>query len=94
MSIDLRNIPDAVCDFFIVCDAQSTTQVKAIADNIVRQTEDKLGEKPWHAEGLQHAEWVLLDYVDTVAHIFLTPRRKFYQLEELWSDAVIEEHND
>lgn len=93
ISIDLRKIQDAVCDYFIVCDAPSTTQVKAIADNVMRMTEEEIGEKPWHHEGTQRAEWVLLDYVDTVVHIFLTPQRKFYQLEELWSDGVIEEHN-
>jgi ribosome-associated protein len=94
VSIDLRNIPDAAADFFIICDAASTVQVKAIADNVMQHTQEKLHEKPWHSEGLQHAEWVLLDYVDTVVHIFLKPQRRFYQLEELWSDAVIEEHND
>ena len=93
ISIDLRKIQDAVCDYFIVCDAPSTTQVKAIADNVMRMTEEEIGEKPWHHEGTQRAEWVLLDYVDTVVHIFLTPQRKFYQLEELWSDGVSEEHN-
>ncbi len=93
ISIDLRKIQDAVCDYFIVCDAPSTTQVKAIADNVMRLTEEEMGEKPWHHEGTQRAEWVLLDYVDTVVHIFLTPQRKFYQLEELWSDGVSEEHN-
>ena len=94
VSIDLRNIADAVCNCFIVCDAPSTTQVKAIADHIIKQTEEVLGEKPWHHEGTKIAEWILLDYVDAVVHIFLTPHRKFYQLEELWSDGVIEEHND
>ncbi|MBA2407717.1 MAG: ribosome silencing factor [Chitinophagales bacterium] len=94
ISIDLRNIPDAVTDFFIICDAESTTQVKAIAGNVMEKTKIILSENPWHVEGLQHAEWILLDYVDTVVHIFLRPLRKFYQLEELWSDAIIEEHND
>ncbi|MBX7107533.1 MAG: ribosome silencing factor [Chitinophagales bacterium] len=94
ISIDLRKIQDAVCDFFIVCDAPSTTQVKAIADHIMQQTASLHGEKPWHHEGLQHAEWILLDYVDTVVHIFLAPQRRFYQLDELWSDGVIEEHNE
>ncbi|MEO6166318.1 MAG: ribosome silencing factor [Chitinophagales bacterium] len=94
VSIDLRNIADAVCNYFIVCDATSTTQVKAIAENIMQQTEEVLREKPWHHEGTRIAEWILLDYVDVVVHVFLTPHRKFYQLEELWSDGVIEEHND
>jgi ribosome-associated protein len=94
VSIDLRNIPDAVTDFFIICDAGNTSQVKAIADNVMKKTEELISEKPWHTEGMQHAEWVLIDYVDTVVHVFLKPVRGFYQLEELWSDAVIEEHND
>jgi ribosome-associated protein len=68
--------------------------VKAIAGNVMEKTKIILSENPWHVEGLQHAEWILLDYVDTVVHIFLRPLRKFYQLEELWSDAIIEEHND
>jgi ribosome-associated protein len=94
ISIDLRNIPDAVSDFFIICDATSTTQVKAIADHVEKKTTEVLGENPWHSEGYANLQWVLLDYVDTVVHIFHKPQRDFYQLEELWSDAVIEEHND
>jgi ribosome-associated protein len=68
--------------------------VRAIAENVVNKTKEVLDEKPWHSEGVQNSEWILLDYVDTVVHIFLKPLRSFYQLEELWSDAVIEEHND
>ena len=94
VSIDLRNIHDAVTNYFIICDASSTTQVSAIAGNVMKKTKEVLGEGPWHSEGLKHAEWILLDYVDTVVHIFLKPLRHFYQLEELWSDAPIEEHND
>jgi ribosome-associated protein len=94
ITIDLRSIPDAVTDFFIICDAESTTQVRAIAGNVIEKTKKISDENPWHVEGLQHAEWILLDYVDIVVHIFLKPLRRFYQLEELWSDAVIEEHNE
>ena len=85
---------NAATNFFIICDATSTTQVRAIAENVVNKTNEVLDEKPWHTEGVQNSEWILLDYVDTVVHIFLKPLRSFYQLEELWSDAVIEEHND
>jgi ribosome-associated protein len=94
VSIDLRSLNDAVCDFFIVCDADSTTQVKAIADSVMKKTKEEIGEKPRHTEGLEHQEWVLLDYFNVVVHIFLKPKRKFYQLEELWSDGIIEEHYD
>ena len=87
VSLDLRKIGDAVADIFIICHATSRTQVKAIADNIDRKVKENLGENPWHREGFENFEWVLLDYVDVVAHIFLKEKREFYQLEELWQDA-------
>lgn len=86
-SLDLRKITDAVCDFFIVCDAQSGIQVKAIADNIVDHVRKKTGEAPRHTEGFNNLEWVLIDYVDVVVHVFKTETREYYQLEELWLDA-------
>jgi ribosome-associated protein len=86
-SLDLRKITDAVCDFFIVCDAQSGIQVKAIADHIVDQIRKETGESPLHTEGLNNLEWVLIDYVDVVVHVFKTEMRDYYQLEELWLDA-------
>ena len=88
ISLDLRKIEEAVTDFFIICEASSTTQVKAIAENVIEKT----NEKPWHIEGFEHLEWVLLDYVDVVVHIFIKEKRAFYQLEELWSDAVTTEY--
>ncbi|MFI5136108.1 MAG: ribosome silencing factor, partial [Chitinophagales bacterium] len=93
-TIDLRNINDAVCDFFVVCDASSTTQVRAIAMNVEGQVLKERNEKPWHIEGVENQEWILLDFVDVVVHIFLKPLRGFYQLEELWSDGVLVEHNE
>jgi ribosome-associated protein len=78
----------------VICDAISTTQVKAIADSIEERTGKELKEKPWHVEGIGHREWILLDYVDIVVHVFLKEVRNFYGLEELWSDGFIEEHND
>jgi len=89
----LRNISDAVSDFFVICDAQSTTQVRAIAMNVEEQARKQLNERPWHIEGMEHQEWILIDFVDVVVHIFLRPLRQFYQLEELWSDGVLVEHN-
>ena len=83
-----------MCDFFIICDANSTTQVKAIAESIEERTSKELKEKPWHVEGIEHREWILLDYVDIVVHVFIKEVRNFYALEELWSDGFIEEHND
>ena len=83
-----------MCDFFVICDANSTTQVKAIAESIEERTFRELKERAWHVEGIDHREWILLDYVDVVVHVFLKEVRNFYGLEELWSDGFIEEHND
>lgn len=94
VSIDLRNIPDTITDYFIICDADNTTQVKAIAEHVMEETRKRLGEKPWQKEGLQEAEWILIDYVNTVVHVFHKPLRNFYQLEELWNDGVVLQIND
>lgn len=87
VSLDLRKIGDAVADIFIICHATSKVQVKAIADNIDKKVKQNLGENPWHCEGFENFEWVLLDYVNVVVHIFMKAKRDFYQLEELWQDA-------
>lgn len=86
--MDLRKVTD-MTDFFVLCSADSDTQVKAIADAIADGTELS-GASPWHREGLTQRHWVLLDYVDVVAHIFHRETRKFYGLEKLWGDAKIE----
>ncbi len=86
--MDVRGVTD-VADYFVVCSADSDTQVKAIADAIVDGTES-LGEPPWHSEGIGHKQWIVLDYVDVVVHVFLDEVRKFYALEKLWGDAVVE----
>lgn len=93
-SIDLKKIPDTATDYFIICEADSTTQVRAIANNIVEQTRARLNERAWHMEGAGQSEWVLIDYVSTVVHIFLKSSRQFYQLEDLWSDGIIKQHHD
>ena len=86
-SIDLRKINDAVCNFFIICDAESTTQVRAIAGNVEEQMLKKQTEKPWHIEGMENQEWVLLDYVDVVIHIFQDELRRYYDMESMWYEA-------
>lgn len=92
VSLDLRKIPEAVADFFIVCEATSQPQVKAIADNIEERVKENCGENVFHKEGFQSMQWVLVDFVDVVVHIMQPETRKFYNLEEMWSDAVVEEH--
>lgn len=93
VSLDLRKIPEAVADFFIICQASSTTQVKAIADYIEKEVKEKCGEVPYRQEGMMAAQWVLVDYVNIVVHIFHPETRKFYRLEEMWSDAQLLEHH-
>ena len=87
VSLDLSKIDGAICSCFIVCNADSTTQVAAIAAGIEEQVLETLGEKVWRVEGLQNALWIAMDYVDVVVHIFQTELREFYKLEELWADA-------
>ena len=83
--MDLRKLTD-MTDFFVVCSADSDVQVKAVADAIAEGT-DKIGVSSWHSEGLTHRQWVLLDYVDFVVHVFHTRAREYYLLDKLWGDA-------
>jgi ribosome-associated protein len=87
--MDLRQVDGAVCDFFVICDAGSNTQIKAIADSVVKEVRTNIADRPWHTEGLTNCEWVLLDYSNVVVHIFLKEKREFFKLEELWADAKI-----
>ncbi|MEO7522945.1 MAG: ribosome silencing factor [Ferruginibacter sp.] len=93
VSMDLRKIPEAVADFFIICEASNPNQLKAIADNIEEQVRENCAEAPYKHEGRQAQQWILIDYVNVVVHVMLPEPRKFYQLEELWSDAPSTEHN-
>ncbi|MCB0795092.1 MAG: ribosome silencing factor [Flavobacteriales bacterium] len=86
--LDLRAVPNTVCDHFVICHGDSDTQVEAIANSVEKTTRERVGEKPWHVEGRQRAEWVLLDYVNVVVHIFYRDRRSHYAIEELWGDAI------
>jgi ribosome-associated protein len=92
VSLDLRKIPEAAADFFIICEASSTTQVKAIADFVEAHVKDAAEDTPYHSEGHQAANWILVDYVNVVVHVMLPETRKFYKLEEMWNDAEGEEY--
>lgn len=93
VSLDLRKIPEAVADFFIICEASSNTQVRAISDFIEEQIFLHCNEKPYRHEGKQQSHWVLIDYINIVIHVMQPDARKFYKLEEMWSDAILSEHN-
>ncbi len=92
VSLDLRKIDEAVADFFIICEANSHIQVKAIADTVEELVWKECGEKPYHVEHGDH--WTLVDYVNVVVHVFQKEQRDFYNLESLWEDAGRMEHND
>lgn len=94
VSLDLRKIPEAVADFFIICQAGNTTQLRAIADYVEKDVKEKCLEMAYKHEGRQGQQWILIDYVNVVVHIMLPEPRKFYRLEEMWSDAPMTEHND
>lgn len=85
--LDLTDLPNSVTNYFIICTGESNTQVEGIQNAVVRKTREELKEKPWHKEGLNNSEWILLDYVDVVVHIFYRDVRSFYNLEDLWADA-------
>ena len=92
VSLDLSGFDGAICSAFVVCNADSTTQVAAIADGIEEKVQQELGEKVWRVEGQQSAVWIAMDSVDVVVHIFQTELREFYRLEELWADAPLTRH--
>ncbi len=85
--LDLRELNSSVSDYFIICNADSHTQVKAIADSVEEEIYKKTQTNPWRKEGLDHADWIILDYFDVVVHIFKTEKREFYGIEDLWGDA-------
>ena len=87
--LDLRNIFSSVSDYFVICHADSTTQVKAIANSVEEEIFKATQQDPWRKEGLEYGEWILLDYIDVVVHIFRTDKREFYGVEDLWGDAEI-----
>jgi ribosome-associated protein len=92
LSLNLKKIPNAVCDIFVLCSGTSSTHVEAIAGSVVEMVKKTTNDKPWHKEGFENAEWILLDYVNVVVHIFQDQSRMFYNLEKLWDDAVIKKY--
>jgi ribosome-associated protein len=93
VSLDLRKIPEAVSDYFIICEATSTTQIRAIADFVEETIKKQTGEIPYHHEGYETMHWILIDYINIVVHIMQPDARSFYKLEEMWSDAALQEYN-
>ena len=93
-SLDMRELQSAVTDYFVICHAQSKTQVNAIAEKIIDNVRNNLRVHVYHEEGFENSEWILLDYVDVVVHIFLTEKRDFYKLEDLWADAEKKVYED
>jgi ribosome-associated protein len=87
--LDLREIENAVTDFFIIAEGNSNTQVNSLADSAHKVVRENVGDRPWHIEGRENSEWVLMDYVTVVVHIFQTGIREFYDLESLWGDAEV-----
>jgi len=85
--LDLREIDNTVCDYFIVCEGSSNTQVNAIVGAIQKKVSKELKDKPWHIEGEDNAEWILMDYVNVVVHVFQKHIREYYDIESLWGDA-------
>ncbi|WP_452228704.1 MULTISPECIES: ribosome silencing factor [unclassified Lacinutrix] len=85
--LDLREIENTVCDYFIICEGTSNTQVSAIVNSVQKKVSKDLKDKPWHIEGLDNAEWVLMDYVNVVVHVFQKHIREYYDIESLWGDA-------
>lgn len=93
ITLDLRKLNERPTDFFIIVHGESTTQVKALADNVEKETVEN-GVKPLHIEGVKNSEWIIMDFGDVMVHIFHREKRDFYQLEELWNDAKVIEHSD
>ncbi len=87
--LDLREIENTVCDYFIICNGTSNTHVNAIVSSIQKKVSKTLHDKPWHIEGSENAEWVLMDYVNVVVHVFQKHIREFYDIEGLWGDAKV-----
>lgn len=92
--IDMSVVENAVCEYFIVCTGTSNTHVNAIAESVKDEIRKAIKEKPWHSEGFGNAEWIILDYINTVVHIFKEEAREFYNLEGLWADAKITKIED
>lgn len=94
LSLEIGKLPNSVCDYFIICHADSTTQVHAIAENIEVKVRELLDEKVWKSAGYDNSIWVVLDFVNVVVHVFQTEWREFYKIEDLWADAPAKYYTD
>ncbi|MDR3227401.1 MAG: ribosome silencing factor [Prevotellaceae bacterium] len=94
ISLNLSKLKNSICKYFIICNADSHTQVAAISDNIEDKVLENLNEKVWRRNGIENAFWIILDYGDVVIHIFQTEQRNFYRLEELWADAELIQYTE
>ena len=87
--LDLREIDNSSCDYFVICNGNSNTQVNAIMSSVQKTVSKSIKDKPWHVEGSDNAEWILMDYVNVVVHVFQKHIREYYNIESLWGDAKI-----
>ncbi|HAP69462.1 MAG TPA: ribosome silencing factor [Flavobacteriales bacterium] len=94
VSLDLRGISNSVADFYVVCGGDSNTHVNALSGSVEVEVQKALDDKPWHIEGTSNGEWVLMDYVNVVVHIFQREQREHYNIEGLWADAVVKEYDE
>lgn len=88
--LDLREVKNAVADYFVICSGNSDTHIEAVSESVEEQVKKNSGQTPWHREGREQKEWILIDYVDVVAHVFDKEKRAYYGLEDLWGDAKIQ----
>lgn len=94
VSLDLREIENAVTDFFVICSGDSNTHVNALAGSVEEEVRKAIKDKPWHIEGTTNGEWVLLDYVNVVVHIFQRSMREHYNIEGLWADGIVKDYSE
>lgn len=88
-SINLGKLENAICQYFVICSGESNTQVSGIADSVINEVKENTGIKPFHSEGFENAQWVLIDFGSVVVHVFQTAFRDFYKLEDLWADGEV-----
>lgn len=93
VSIDLTGINQSIFDYFVICHGDSTTQVDAIAHHVEEKMKEKTGESPFHSEGFENSQWILIDYADIIVHVFLEPYRQLYRLEDLWADGILKTYS-
>ena len=94
VTLDLRGIDNSVTEFFVVCGGDSNTHVNSLSGSVEVEVQKALNDKPWHVEGTSNGEWVLMDYVNVVVHIFQREQREHYNIEGLWADAVVKEYDE